>query len=719
MKLKDIDWKQFFIDKGEQIALITAAVIMVLMMVVGLGLKGLGSGSASENQEILTKLTGEAEVKIKNSNPDQAADPITNRPYKEIDPDLAKATNPNLIATADNACNNSWFTVTAFDDSRWRKPTILGPDEFHVETVMALVPSYFLTEDGKSVLVIVPRDPSNAPGLGKGTLFQFVQGLKDRNKKARIPFQGAIPKNPSTSGPGAGFARNQNVGMARSYVADKPKEEAAKKDWETTLIAIDDIDEKTGAKLATVQTPYLMAVVTASFPYRQQLEEFRRALRFSSVTQMLNDPEVNIEFLGFEVQRREIINGKPGEWYDPKIEDEMKRMMVRAIGKEPEDPLLVGSAYPVPVSRLIMRRPKLGRNFKYDEVTSLGSIKDTLDALNAITKAGSKKALPKKSKFDLDPEIFDDKPIGGIQKGGGITPGGENSAKMSQIAPGHENDDPSGMAATTGTTTQPQGDTPIPEKCLIRFVDVNIDPNKVYEYQIKIVTNNPLQDKANRAVELSLTTAKALIPDKFTVVDKKAFVPPTLFYYAVDEKPEKPVRGFLPANQDRVAIQIHRWFDKVPNPSNPKMELPVGDWSIMERTLVQRGEFLGREDKVEIPIWKPAEEAFVIDPIDEKNPRVKPGIKVDFTTEALLVDFEGGSKRPYTVGAKTITDEAPAELLIMTPEGKLLVRSAKADLEEKVRKDRYTTWKRWIEKVKEKPDDKSGKKKETNLFDKK
>jgi hypothetical protein len=78
---------------------------------------------------------------------------------------------------------------------------------------------------------------------------------------------------------------------------------------------------------------------------------------------------------------------------------------------------------------------------------------------------------------------------------------------------------------------------------------------------------------------------------------------------------------------------------------------------------------------------------------------------VNFDTQTLLVDFEGG-KRTYQVGANRITDESPIEALVLTPDGKLLVHNGKADTEDEERGKRVKEWKDTQQKVKEEADNK-------------
>ena len=239
----------------------------------------------------------------------------------------------------------------------------------------------------------------------------------------------------------------------------------------------------------------------------------------------------------------------------------------------------------------------------------------------------------------------------------------------------------------------------VPDYCLVRFLDVTVKPGETYEYRVAVKMANPLYKRDELAVAQQYTLQQVIAGKPQEVAahagDKEPLqfrVPDEGFYYAVDEKPEG-VPFVTPANQEKAALQIHRWLEQVQvNPGNKDSTVPVGEWSILERLLVKRGEFIGTVAKVEIPIWDPAQEAFVMATApDTTGPRSRAlpqkGVPVDFSTDALLVDFEGGGK-------------VPAEMLILTPDGKLVVRDGRIDSDDADRKQRVQEWKERLNEVK-------------------
>jgi hypothetical protein len=62
------------------------------------------------------------------------------------------------------------------------------------------------------------------------------------------------------------------------------------------------------------------------------------------------------------------------------------------------------------------------------------------------------------------------------------------------------------------------------------------------------------------------------------------------------------------------------------------------------------------------------------------------------------VDFEGGNQDLQT-DARRVFDRAPIELLVLLPDGRLVVRNSLSDTEDRERKERLEDWRNWLEKV--------------------
>ena len=63
-----------------------------------------------------------------------------------------------------------------------------------------------------------------------------------------------------------------------------------------------------------------------------------------------------------------------------------------------------------------------------------------------------------------------------------------------------------------------------------------------------------------------------------------------------------------------------------------------------------------------------------------------------------MVDYEGG-KVKAKVGDRVIEDEADVEVMLLKPDGTLIVRNSGLDRENKDRKERDDAWKKWLDEI--------------------
>jgi hypothetical protein len=288
--------------------------------------------------------------------------------------------------------------------------------------------------------------------------------------------------------------------------------------------------------------------------------------------------------------------------------------------------------------------------------------------------------------------------------------------------------------APPGEFTLTADDVTYPDHCLIRLVDVTVEPGKTYQYRLRVRMGNPNYGRKDVASP-AYASEKELRSEWFTI-PQKVTVPPEVDFYAVDQKDEdtkdpslqpedkrlprdrRPYKGInatAAARKNQTVLQVHRWIQTLPVGSE---KFPVGDWAIAERVFVYRGEYAGVEAKVEVPFWKyPIDAfAFITDP-KYKNARIKDLIEVSFRdtrpagTETMLVDFDGGSvtyekpvpkreddEKPQR--GQSVTAKAATEVIFLTPDGKLAVHNSAADANDADRRERHAAWRKWIEEVK-------------------
>jgi hypothetical protein len=252
-----------------------------------------------------------------------------------------------------------------------------------------------------------------------------------------------------------------------------------------------------------------------------------------------------------------------------------------------------------------------------------------------------------------------------------------------------------------------------PDHCLIRLVDVTVQPGKSYRYRIQVNMANPnykRDDVANPKYrddpELPTNNQWFELPD--TVV-----VPPEQYYYAVDQKEidgkdYKGINADARPRDNQVVLQIHRWLEDL----RGRQYRPVGEWVVAERLLVGRGEYVGgRKPTLDVPVWEPKKEAFIIPKGKKEGAKETSGLEVSFSmgdqNDTVLVDFSGGNvshdvteiKGDKTVKT-TVKDHQRTEVLLSTPDGKLLALDSPEDEANPERKKRLDDYHARIKEVK-------------------
>jgi hypothetical protein len=717
MKLNVFDLKQFLIRKGERVALGVAVALMAVMILFS-GLSSILRGhSATSNTREIQELTDQASAKMKNSSPPANLGDLP----KDLKEAERETIDPDWFA-----CQNLYFDRSGDIDHKWRRPRVLMPDEFEAAVVRGAVPSYMLRkdDDGKLTVALLQRTSNLISDSSKEKFKEeFRSFRKWDNLLTPLTQRGGTQPSSSGAAGGAGAGGRGGRGGApgmggRGNFWGRWGRGA----FTTSLkwVAEDKLDEQRGMKLAQDMLPVRMVVVSGSFPYRRQLEEFRRALRFDSIDALLNDPLAIPEFLGINVQRREIAaSGEPSEWADLDIESAVRQLRIRAVGLVPEDPVLENYGLIIRPNRLVMPRPRLAHDERYPE-PRLRGIQQALAALQTSNQGDRPQPPLPKSRFEnLDPwseaqpsvlPAGSDANRGGRGDGAGAI-ASRRGAIQASAAP----------TKATPVPAKPIAYTP-PEKCLFRFLDVTVEPGKTYAYRVKIKIANPNYGRQNLAVSKEAAADPVLVAPEWCELTRRVGeeevalrvpVSDELVYYTVDEKLDRAPA----ANQERAAVQIHRWLDEERiNPSDQSSVVPVGEWTVLERLLLHRGEYIGRLQEVELPVWRTALERFALAnheddqnlPPASQDRRVKPkGVMVDFATDpvsfrpSILVDFEGG-KRTFTSDGKDIHEESTVEMLVLNADGKLTVHNSRADAEDRTRRQRYDVWKQEIKSLKDK-----------------
>jgi hypothetical protein len=730
---KDFDYKAFLIQYGERIGL-WAAVGITALILVFVVMDLFAGRSASQNAKLITDLSASKQQAIQSSRPTEDVD--------KVPTDIKEGATPQAVDAALYAANNFLFDPNAQEDKKWRLPTVLPPDDFIVRYVQAQVPSFIFKtgQSGDDIQVAVLHTGADSK--------KILQDIKEKREKAQrdkmtrrqrqiydflqsrggmggMPGMpgGAGGMRPGFGGPGGpgggpgmpgggppggggmgrmgmmgmmggGNMMNMMQGMGSAYGMGGGGTGAT--EYKFNWVSYDKAEQE--SDWARTMLPVRMVIVTGAFPLKQEMETFRQALRFSEVSKMLE--EADFEFAGLTVERREAKTAEDlqkAEWKPLDVEANFKAIMIRAAGKEPDDQKLEqsGIIYDKANNRLVMPLPKLE-----DELHKDNKYPDDLpESIKAAVEAYEKGSKPaamaqkKKSRFDIKSYSFW---------------GEEGDQGQMAPAPGPETPPREGVLSN-----EPAG----PDKCLVRFIDVAVRPGMIYEYRMKVRMFNPTYKKTDKAVTKFITETEQIEGNDWAVIPEKVKVPDELLFFAVDEK--RSTEGTV-VQPERVPVQVQHWLDLAQtDPKNKSSEVPVGEWSILEKIWAHRGEYIGETKEVEVPIWVTTMKKFLFAMHADDTPLRKPGaapprrikhkgIPVDFNTGVLLVDFAGG-KRYYPVGASKVLDEGPVELLVLSPDGKkLLVRNGRVDADNPERKKHVEEWKSVQEKVKEEVDSLKG-----------
>jgi hypothetical protein len=424
-----------------------------------------------------------------------------------------------------------------------------------------------------------------------------------------------------------------------------------------------------------------------------------------------------------------------------------------------------------PEMMLSMPLPLLAKDLKatYPEVR-LKAITDNIAKLNEKNKpkltasdlakqlsgAKPKSSIYKPQTNNSENFGFDPKTFGGTSfPGGGMPPGGGGIVPPGPggvVPPGTGGAVPPG---TGGTPKLPDGYNPnsgvaIPdevENFLLRFVDCDVEPGRTYEYRIRLRMHNPNtgQDKLVANPEFAKKAYETLY-SKWTQIDTPITLPAESFLYAYDVKNfreqtattfegQKELLNRMQVKDNQAVVQLATWMEQV-RTDGTKRE-PVGAWVVTEIP-VGRGEYIGRKQYVKLPLWSSEIQQYMLREVNDtlivgpkgagKSVQQPKGWLVDFSTKSILVDFEGGRvKSKVNVGfdqkgnliqqQRTVEEDAATEMLIVRPDGKLVVRSSLADETDDNRKDISSKWAEWVKAVEGRKSTATGGTNEPNPFD--
>lgn len=204
-----------------------------------------------------------------------------------------------------------------------------------------------------------------------------------------------------------------------------------------------------------------------------------------------------------------------------------------------------------------------------------------------------------------------------------------------------------------------------PKYYLFRFLDYNVDPGKRYKYRVQLALRNPSYQMDERLLQnpsVGLTRSRRTDWTEFT---DEVFVP-------------RDDRILL----DRVVVSASASVE-------PKAEVILLKWltdygkeAFLKQRIV-RGQFAKFfEEKFDLTTIPEKRGGVLLDAAHQMRNRLKEDenqIPVDFNTATTLLDVLGGQRMVARFGRKSISLSTPSKILLMDPDGRLVVQTEVAD----------------------------------------
>jgi hypothetical protein len=734
LKLKEFDFKGFLLERGERVGLYAAGGLALLIVVLSLFLpgKGVWSPSPRKGAKDMDDLAASKKSAVINSKPTDTE--VVE--LSKVPTELQKQASSVAEDAGEFRFAGELFAPREIPSNKRQNPNVFAPEEFLAAVVDAQVSNYMILNerDGVRLGVIegTTRDTKGKSPFDR--MKDMFGGGRGGPGKPGGPGMGG-PSGPGMPGGLGGSGDSRNRGNMGGFGPGMPGPPGGggpaggapfgddKKNVQITYLRKDELASKPNAVFARDLLPVPMAVIVGSFPLKAQIDEFKNALRADSAYNVVfqetvgekDKPRRAFEFLGFQVERKtygpdgKVVKGlNDNEWQELDVTGPNSAYIatVAQVLQEfaPEDPKVA----PLMVRGLYLPRPvqipvKQGQGTvakEYPKIEEeLPKIKDTLE-----------KIKDKEPKPIVPPSKFDD--------ASGFNPFADPDAEKAG-----PND---GKNMPTASEWSP------PEYCVMRFLDLTIQPGQTYEYRVKIRMRNPNWNKPESEVANKQLTVPPELTSEWKPITRPGgtemlhiSVPTDLHLYAVDEqqaeveegKAKKDYKG-MHANatydaSKQVPVQIHKWMGMYELRRKPTAFFPVGDWVVGERIFATRGELVGvKEVATHVPVWSPEQSQFTLagrPPPRARGADTRPTADVGFLEARrapLLVDFDGGNvtyrhaapppknedgspaegvKAPPPTEVKGVAGE---EILLLMPDGKLLGRAAARDQYDEARRNR-------------------------------
>ena len=725
------DLKQMLIAKGEFLAMGIAGLFLLIFLIWGAS-RWSGAKNPVELAEKLDRQAAAVQSKIQDPNvsdedlKETVLPPWITKPYRMpfVPVDLFGLTGPQ-------------FDPIAKPDTKKENPVVLPIGAYQVDLVRAPMKGYDITYDNAGnakIAVIISKavseqDKEMRKKVGTSIVRRGnMGGHAMRNHGNPDPMgpgpMGPGPVGPGPMGPGGKMLSGLNpFGQAGGgFDANGHRMEKALK-----YVPLDELDKalETGEVPAMTVIPLRMVILNAEIPYKRQVEEIKRALRLPSPEEAQKWGPL---YDGYEIQRKvsRVLPGGNSEvfqdWSEYKFEDKYVELInSRKLSDHFEDGYLshfirYDMALALPLPSLV---PELGSypNIRLDAINAtIKKMKDAnrkpetpSDLLGRLNGRPPRESLYHIQSSDTASQLFGSENVGGT-----LVPGGGKPMGKGPLAVPNPMTTPVGAPKLGDASNQAAAPPVEIEQLLLRFVDVDVKPGYTYEYRVRLRMINPNFGLTKEVAIPAYANVKELF-SPWAQIDQPVTVPSESYLFSIDPGTfrkkieeeygkERELRDRLQAKDNQVVVEMCSWLEQVRTDAGGARE-PVGAWVVADMP-VGRGEYVGRKQYIKLPLWSSKDNQYVLREVADKTIVGKKDITlprgwlVDFTTKSVLVDFEGGKVvTKSSFGNKYVIEEVAAEMLIVRPDGKLLVKSSLADEADENRRKIVGDWDKWVKEV--------------------
>ena len=753
LNIKEIDFKQFFIEHGEKIGLAVAGGLTVLLLLLTI-LGFLSADSPDAKKTAMNKEHARITSSFNNAKPSETDNP----PLR-----TAKIEYADLKGIPGTAyLGDPYFTDDAVAPPKRRMPRVLPVSEDAYGAV-ALLPIKSLVVDNSDkakLKVLVLKDYKGPTMAGPGA--GGIGGLGAMGGPGGIGGKGMLPGGAALGGAspgGAGVAGanapaapgpGQRAGIFGMFKGQPGKKESPLTRWDEDTRPIyqadwvSELDFESGKYQPAIDVKAArVAMLVATFPLSDQGKEFAEQLRL---------PEGLSEtpyFRGVEVQRCE--RNVDGTWSEykaveaRKIYDLYRNLAFNQF--EPEDDNLLdmiqiqSTLSGATLSPVFWKRPKSVFDKMYPDLEkNLGKVTQRL-AQAETNKLLQDQRKRRKSLLDRSEDDAANQSMasgsqgeggggmGAMMAGGmGGKAGGGMGAMMAGGMGGKAGGGmPGGMGGFPGGAGGGQGasataDLPPPEDCLVRVLDYTIESGKVYKYRMRMVLQNPNYQRPDVALESFAKPIEIPGTDASWRELPPVVSPAEQVYYVA-----APM--VADTNAGQAVLEVHQWVEKATVGGSEPVD--VGQWVVMPRQKIRKGDYIGGLVGVQgVPTWSRAVHGLTY--LHQKGskstgagnrPTVNLPVGPGQGRDLILADVEGpyfshqrfsrkgdltksekidDPRRP--VGFSAGDNEKPlsgtwTEVLFLTPGGKLIAHNSAVDEANAERKASSTLYQDHLKEV--------------------